>query len=208
MQIPLPHKSSLYFLLALFMVAAVVLATGTLHAQTPVPAQELPYDEAEAYSIDRSLMCPVCPAETIAQAQVEISRQMRVVVREMLAEGSSRDEILDFFVARYDTDILAAPPKSGVNLLVWVLPIVGVLAALAGVWLIIRSMASHNNRPAPANGPSMSADQELAPYLEAVDHDLGLSPQPSEEISPARGASEGGVAGVEPAGGPEVSRLS
>ena len=190
------------------MVAAVVLTTGTLHAQTPVPAQELPYDEAEAYSIDRSLMCPVCPAETIAQAQVEISRQMRVVVREMLAQGASRDEILDFFVARYGTGILAAPPKSGANLLVWVLPIVGMLAALAGVWLIIRSMASRTDQPAPANGRAISADQELAPYLEAVDRELGLPPPPTGESSPDGGASEGGVTGVEPAGGPGVSRPS
>ena len=59
------------------------------------------------------LMCPVCPAETIDQAQVEISFQMRAVVREMLAEGRTREEILDYFVDRYGADILAAPPKVG-----------------------------------------------------------------------------------------------
>ena len=76
------------------------------------------YSEKEALSIDRMLMCPVCPAETIDQAQVEISRQMKAVVREMLSQGASRDEVLDFFVARYGLAVLAAPPKSGATLLV------------------------------------------------------------------------------------------
>ena len=99
-------------------------------------------------------MCPVCPAETIDQAQVEISFQMRAIIREMLAEGRTRDEILDFFVDRYGPDILAAPPKSGRNLLAWILPIVGVAIGLAGVFLVIRAMTNrgHSGQPQPAAG--------------------------------------------------------
>ena len=83
--------------------------------------------EAVAYSIDRSLICPVCPAETIDQAQVQLAKQMRALVREKLAEGWSREQILDLFVESYGEDVLASPPKSGFNLLVWVVPPVGVL---------------------------------------------------------------------------------
>ena len=96
--------------------------------------QEPPYDEGEALAIDRMLICPVCPAETIDQAQVEISRQMRDVVRQLLAEGASREEILNFFVDRYGAQVLAAPPKSGVNLLAWLLPIVGILVGIGGIF--------------------------------------------------------------------------
>ena len=102
----------------LVIIALALVATGSVaHAQeagsSSEPGQSKGYDEAEAISIDRMLMCPVCPAETIDQAQVEVSRQMRLIVREMLSQGSSRDEILDFFVGNYGADILAAPPKSG-----------------------------------------------------------------------------------------------
>ncbi len=139
-------------------------------------AQGSAYSEKEAQSIDRSLMCPVCPAETIDQAQVQIARQMRAVVREMLGRGASRDEVLDFFVARYGQEVLAAPPKSGANLLVWVLPIAGVLAALAGGFLILRSMASRNSGPVVAATvlPADLVDTGLEPFLEAVDRDLAL----------------------------------
>ena len=53
--------------------------------------------EERAQSIDKSLICPVCPGETIDQAQVQLAHQMRDVVRENLAEGWSRERILDFF---------------------------------------------------------------------------------------------------------------
>ena len=133
------------------------------------------------------IMCPVCPAETIDQAQVEISFQMRGVIREMLAEGKSREEILDYFVDRYGPDILAAPPKTGANLLAWILPIAGVAAGLGGVFLVIRAMTGRrefstqrtqrkkeNNSASSASSVSSvlnenPTDPELDPYLEITD---------------------------------------
>ena len=135
-------------------IAVLVGLFACLLIASPAFAQA-PYSEKEAQAIDRMLMCPVCPAETIDQAQVEISFQMRALVREMLAEGRSRQEILDFFVERYGPDILAAPPKSGANLLAWVLPIAGVAAGLVGAYFVIRSMTARNRgRGTPGTVPS------------------------------------------------------
>ena len=164
-----PTTRALLFLAVLssFTVLAVAQA-GPLHAQTPEPA----FSESEAQGIDRMIMCPVCPAETIDQAQVQISFQMRQVVREMLGQGSSRDEILDFFVERYGKDILAAPPKSGVNLVAWLMPVGGVAAALVAVYLIIRSMTRQT--PVTAT-PRPVQDPGLIPYLQLVDRHLDLT---------------------------------
>ena len=167
------RKKSLRSLFVFCVLCVVLSLAPAVHAQSP--GDEL---EKEAQAIDRMIMCPVCPAETIDQAQVEISFQMRAVIREMLAEGRSREEILDYFVDRYGPDILAAPPKTGANLLAWILPIVGVALGLAGVFLVIRAMAGRN-KPSPASaaataqapvpaGP-VSADPDLAPYLEIAD---------------------------------------
>ncbi len=157
-------------LLAIFtvLIALALSESGNLHAQTPEPA----FNESQAQTIDRMIMCPVCPAETIDQAQVEIARQMRVIVREMLAEGKNRDDIFDFFVQRYGQDILAAPPKSGANLVAWLLPIAGVIAALVAVFFIIRSMTRRG--PAPAT-PTPLYDDGLAPYLRLVDRHLDMT---------------------------------
>ena len=174
----------------------ISLSAQMVQAQTPPLDESL---EEEAQAIDRMIMCPVCPAETIDQAQVEISFQMRAVIREMLAEGRTREEILDYFVDRYGADILAAPPKSGANLLAWILPIVGVAAGLGVLFLVIRAMSARNEAPSssgrgssaplrtgsgwrrssnPANESAGEPpttppqDPELSPYLEIVDRSL------------------------------------
>ena len=88
----------------------------------------------------------------------------------MLSQGASRNEILDFFVGNYGMDVLAAPPKSGFNLLAWILPAAAVVVALGAGLVVIRSMTARGVEPSVAamggGGPG--------PYLEAVDRDLGL----------------------------------
>ena len=182
-----PCKLSLRVLLSLSLVTLLTVTSlaqvNGLHAQTPEPP-EGSYSESQAQGIDRMIMCPVCPAETIDQAQVEISFQMRAVVREMLADGKERDEILDFFVERYGKDILAAPPKTGANLVAWLAPVVGFGAGLVAVFLIIRSMS--RQRPALVTAQPIQ-DAGLIPYLQLVDRHLdltrgGTSNQPSYSV--------------------------
>ena len=182
-----PYKLSPRVLLFLSLVALLTVASlaqvNGLHAQTPEPP-EGSYSESQAQGIDRMIMCPVCPAETIDQAQVEISFQMRAVVREMLADGKERDEILDFFVERYGKDILAAPPKTGANLVAWLAPVGGFGAGLVAVFLIIRSMS--RQRPALLSAQPVQ-DAGLIPYLQLVDRHLdltrgGTSNQPSYSV--------------------------
>ncbi len=93
--------------------------------------------EEKAQKIDQMLMCPVCPAESIDQVQVEVAKQMRLKVRDMLGEGYTEEEILTYFEQRYGSNILAAPPIRGTMVLAWVIPlvIVGVMI-LSGVWVL------------------------------------------------------------------------
>ncbi|MEE8469843.1 MAG: cytochrome c-type biogenesis protein CcmH, partial [Dehalococcoidia bacterium] len=104
------------------MVATVLLASfGCTTQQQQEPLDVLAQD------IYRNLMCPLCPGQTIEQSQSELSAQMRFVVREKLAQGETREEILQFFVERYGESVLAAPAKSGFSLIVWLTPILGIL---------------------------------------------------------------------------------
>ena len=131
------------------------------------------YDEAEAQAIDRMLMCPVCPAQTIDQTEVPLAKQMRAQVRELLAGGATRKEVLAWFSApeRYGPGVLAEPPRSGFYLIAWIVPGVVVVAALAGGVLTLRAM-----RRRADDNPSETAGEtdDLQPYLAAVDRDLAL----------------------------------
>ncbi len=195
-----------FFILVILVTSAVLVATqtGRIHAQTPEPASsdsapsEAAFSESEAQGIDRMIMCPVCPAETIDQAQVQIALQMRAMVREMLGEGKDREEILDFFVERYGQDILGAPPKSGAALVAWLLPAGGVLAAIVAVFFIIRSMTRH--APVLAT-PRLAPDPGLVPYLQLVDRHLDMT---RASTGPAGPSNQPQPAGTSNPPGPAV----
>ena len=80
--------------------------------------------EEIAQRIDRSLMCPVCPAETLAQSQSELAKQMKSVIREQLSDGKTDQEIINYFVLRYGEEVLSSPPKAGSNLVAWITPVI------------------------------------------------------------------------------------
>ena len=167
--ISLSHRRMAVLLLTLAF-CCLLLPQPPAHAQTPEPA----YDEAEAQAIDEMLMCPVCPAESIDQAQVPLAKQMRQKVREMLAAGATRQEVLDYFADRYGQEVLASPPKSGLNLLAWILPPVGLLAGLAALLLVIRAMTGRRAEGDAANTTDAAPEENLEPYLAAVDRELEL----------------------------------
>jgi cytochrome c-type biogenesis protein CcmH len=97
-----------------------------------------------AQQIDRQLMCPVCPSETIDQSQTLIAKQMKAIIRDKLNQGQNTKEILNYFVDRYGIEILTEPPKSGWHLLIWIVPPVGLLLGSAIVGLIILSMRKNS----------------------------------------------------------------
>ena len=131
--------------------------------------------EAEAQSLDESLICPSCPGKTIGQSQVAQAAQMRELVREKLAEGWSRQEILDYFAERYE-GVLAEPPKEGFTLLAWVLPLVGILGGGTALYLVLRAMLRRPDRRDP--------DTDLEQYMDRVDRDLGRPPSDASAVVP------------------------
>lgn len=149
-----------------------MLFTGVASAQSGETGAS--YDEAKAQEIDRMLMCPVCPAQTIDQTEVPLAKQMRAQVRELLESGATREEVLAWFSApeRYGPSVLAEPPRSGFYLIAWIVPGVVVVAALAGGLLTLRAM---RGRRGNGDEAAETGDGDgLQPYLAAVDRDLAL----------------------------------
>ena len=103
---------------------------------------------------------------------------MRAVVREKLADGWTRKQILQFFVDRYGEGVLAAPPKSGVNLVAWVVPFAAVASAAVLLFFVIRAMRKGGQTREP-EGSLM--EQELEPYLSLVDQEMGIPRERSED---------------------------
>jgi cytochrome c-type biogenesis protein CcmH len=91
-------------------------------------------------------------------------------VRELVAAGRSDREIRDYFTSRYGEWALLDPPASGMNLLVWLLPL---LLLVGGGLAIARTM----RRPVPVAPAATAGTEERTPpaddpYLEAVRAEL------------------------------------
>ena len=133
---------------------------------------EVPLD-MQAQAINKSLMCPVCPSETIDQSQVELAEQMRTIVQEKLAAGESREQILQFFVDRYGESVLAAPPKRGFNLLVWLVPPVALVVGGGVLYAILWAMRRQSaNGTQVIDSTNLPYDETLKPYLQSVDEEM------------------------------------
>ena len=157
----------------LLLIAMLMLVSAALGACTETSSED---DlERRAQRLDRSLICPLCPSETIDQSQVLLAAQMRVTVRERLAEGWSEDEIRQYFVDRYGERVLAAPPKEGFNLLAWAVPPAIVIASLLVLAWVVREMQARKRTPQAARERPAEARDEtaLAPYLALVDRESG-----------------------------------
>ena len=140
-------------LLAAFVVALTVVAPAAASEQNPT----LP-------ELERELICPTCH-ESLAASTSPIADRMRAFIRARIAAGDSKSEIKATLVDQFGESVLAAPPKSGFNLLAWVLPLAGIVLA-AGVVGVLAYRWSRNRRPEEAAGPSANGRFHLDPELE------------------------------------------
>ncbi len=95
--------------------------------------------EERARDISKGLRCPVCQNESIDESSAQIAADLRVLVRERLVAGDSNREVVDFVVARYGEFVLLKPNISGVNIFLWAIPPLMLLAALVIGVLFIRA---------------------------------------------------------------------
>jgi len=100
-----------------------------------------PVTDDQVNTIARQLYCPVCQNIPLDVCGTQACADWRQEIRAMLSEGLSGDEIMNRFAAKYGQRVLASPQRSGVNLAVWILPVVGVLAGALIVGGVIWRMA-------------------------------------------------------------------
>ncbi len=105
--------------------------------------------EDRVREIASELRCVVCQNLSVADSPSELAKEMRNLVRDLVLQGKTREEIQAYFVSRYGEFVLLAPPKRGFNLLVWVLPFVALAGGACGVYLVARRWTERKAQVAP-----------------------------------------------------------
>ncbi len=133
------------YVFVLFLLGVAALAGAQPQATAPVKLEQ------EVFNIARELRCPVCRAESAADSSSATSIEFRDIIREQLQDGRDRAQIISYFQRTYGDWILLDPPRRGVYLWVWGLP---VGAAVFGLGLLSYFLVRWRKNAAVAEGAS------------------------------------------------------
>jgi cytochrome c-type biogenesis protein CcmH len=114
--------------------------TTSRQAEKPTSREVLSDSELESRTaaVASTLRCPVCQGESIQDSPAELAQQMRAIVKERLRAGESPAQIQAYFMSKYGEWILLEPRKTGLNLLLYALPIVLVVGGLVLVSVLVK----------------------------------------------------------------------
>lgn len=130
--------------------AVVLLAVLTGPATAATPRANLP-------DIEDEVMCTIC-GTLLAESDSPQAEGERALIRKLIADGETKDQIEDALVAQYGPRVLATPSGHGFDLLAWIVPGLGIL--LVAVALALASLRLRRR----GNG-----EGELPPDLDPAD---------------------------------------
>lgn len=143
---------------------ALVIA-GSARATTDVMPFKDEAQEQQFRQLTEQLRCPKCQNNSIADSNAMIATDMRRRVYDLMQEGKSRQEIIDYMVARYGNFVTYDPPLTPLTVLLWVLPLA---AIVAGGWIIVartRRRVRLCREPLPADTPVCGARAGWGVYV-------------------------------------------
>ena len=121
-------KKILFFLTALF---CSVFAWASIDVLNFTSLDQ----EKEYQQLTQELRCPQCQNNNIADSNATIAVDMRAKVFELLQEGKSKQQVVDYMVQRYGNFVTYDPPLTAATIMLWVLPL---LLVLFGIALVLR----------------------------------------------------------------------
>ena len=117
-----PAKQISFFIMLMFL-------SGNLFADNKIQS-----NEDRVTDISLQIRCMVCQSQTIDDSDAPLAKDLKQLVRKMVYEGKSNDEIFDFLRSKYGDYILMKPRFNLSNILLWFGPffifILGIFAVL------------------------------------------------------------------------------
>jgi cytochrome c-type biogenesis protein CcmH len=122
--------------------------------------------DARVHDIASELRCLVCQNESIADSRADLAKDLRAQVRDMLARGATKDEILTYMTDRYGDFVRYSPPLRADTALLWGAPALLALGGAVALGVVLRRRAR-------------LADDAFEPSAGFVDDDPRAAPPPA-----------------------------
>ncbi len=113
---------SFWTFVAALVVVAVAVAVVNPHAPTHA---------SRVAHLETLVRCPSCEDLSVAQSTSTSSLAVRREITRLVARGESDNAILTRLESTYGTSVLLSPPTSGLGVVLWLVPLLGLVALLA-----------------------------------------------------------------------------
>lgn len=169
---PITHHVSrfTFYAVALLLLLAFVIPAM---AQDDGSGPKRVVTDDDVNKIARVVYCPVCESTPLDVCQTQACADWRQIIRDMLEDGATEQEVFDYFSNLYGDRVLAEPPREGFSQLVWLVPLImiplGVL--FFGHYMRNLRLSAVENRPVVDR---TAVPQSTAPddYISQIEKEL------------------------------------
>jgi len=115
-------------------------------AQAAIEAYQFESEQMEAdyNQLINELRCLVCQNQNLAGSDADLARDLRRETYDMLNQGKSPQQVVDFMVERYGDFVLSRPQFKSTTYLLWLGPFLLLVGVLI---LLIRRLRAPSSRP-------------------------------------------------------------
>jgi len=112
--------------------------SGMALADNAVPTDTDPVAQKRAMELAAKLRCLVCQNQSIADSEADLANDLRRQVREQIAAGKTDEQIIKFMTDRYGDFVLYEPPMRASTVLLWIGPLLLLVAGATGMVFLLR----------------------------------------------------------------------
>lgn len=124
------NSNSMKKFLSLFIFATTVVNAAPIEVNQFDSAQQ----ESDYHALIQELRCPQCQNNNIADSNATIATDMRFKTLELLKQGKSKNEVVDYMIERYGNFVTYDPPLTPATVLLWALPVALLLLGFGLIW--------------------------------------------------------------------------
>jgi len=148
------------------LILSIVLSLPLLAHAAPVETFkfESPETEKVFHKLSEELRCLVCQNQNIAESNADLAKDLRLEIYNMLQQGKTEEEVVDFMVQRYGDYVLYRPPFKPLTWLLWLGPL---MLFIIGLIFAVRYMKAQSLRAQP-----VSLSQEDLERVQSLHADL------------------------------------
>ncbi|MFT5162138.1 MAG: cytochrome c-type biogenesis protein CcmH [Alteromonadaceae bacterium] len=126
-----------YFLLKTLLLAVLVagIVSSEVKAAEEVHKFASPEHKLLYQELTDELRCPKCQNQNIADSDAGIAKDLRNKVYDLVNEGQSKQQVVDYMVERYGYFVYYKPPVTAGTIVLWLLPVLFALFTMVLIWL-------------------------------------------------------------------------